>query len=70
MPSAQDIINAHSRDLTRLMREHEDLKRRIAALEQRSGPPSSSEQVVVEHFNPAIDPILTVESDGDFEEEG
>lgn len=67
MATIQDVINAHSRDLTRILKEHDDLKRRVAALEQQRG--KTLERVPVTDFGePAVDPLLTTEEDGEFEE--
>lgn len=69
MATIQDVINQHSRDLTRALREIDELKRKVAALEHRT--PATAERVEVQEFGrPAIDPLLTTEEDGSFAEEG
>lgn len=62
------LVNKHSVDLTRALRENEELRRRVDALEREA--PREVRNVEVTSFPgpPAIDPILLTESDGDFED--
>lgn len=62
-----EVVNAHSRDLTDARKRIKALEERLAMLERRLE--SEPQQVPVTSFPPAIDPLLTVESDGEFQEE-
>lgn len=68
-PPIHEVVNAHSRDLIDARRRIKTLEEKVAMLERRLESMSDEvEQVPVTHFPAAIDPLLTVESDGEFEE--
>lgn len=62
------LVNKHSVDLTKCLRELDEAKKRLAVLER--GAPRE-ERVEVTQFpssHQAIDPILMTESDAEFED--